>query len=106
MAYSEDLRQRAIDFVNNGGSKTAAAERYSISRAILYVWLKAESLVPAKTGPKGHTKLDTVRLQTLIVEKPDAYLDELGQELGVSAFTVAYGLNKLKISRKKNHAVR
>jgi hypothetical protein len=42
----------------------------------------------------------------LIEERPDAYLDELSVELNVSAFTIAYGLQRLGISRKKNHVVR
>jgi transposase len=82
-----------------------SAKRFSVSRAIIYIWLKLESLSPQKTGPKGHTKLQAEKLKQLIEEKPDAYLDELAVELNVSAFTVAYGLQRLGISRKKKHAV-
>jgi hypothetical protein len=42
------------------------------------------------------------KLKQLIEEKTDAYLDELAVELNVSAFTVAYGLQRLGISRKKS----
>ena len=105
MSYSEDLRERVIEFVRDGGSKTEAAKRFSVSRAIIYIWLKLESLSPQKTGPKGHTKLQVEKLKQLIVEKPDAYLDELAVELNVSAFTIAYGLQRLGISRKKKHTV-
>lgn len=106
MSYSTDLRERVVDFVKNGGSKTEAAKRFSVSRAIIYIWIKAESLCPKKTGPKGHTKLQPEKLKQLIEERPDAYLDELAVELNVSAFTIAYGLQRLGISRKKNHVVR
>lgn len=106
MGYSTDLRERVVDFVKNGGSKTEAAKRFSVSRAIIYIWIKAESLRPQKTGPKGHTKLQPEKLKQLIEERPDAYLDELAVELNVSAFTIAYGLQRLGISRKKNHVVR
>jgi hypothetical protein len=41
----------------------------------------------------------------LVKEKPEAYLDELAHEFGVSRFAVSYGLNKLKITRKKKHAI-
>jgi transposase len=105
LAYSEDLRQRVLDFLQSGGSKIEAAKRFTVSRAIIYVWLKADSLVPAKTGPKGHSKLNVVLLKTLIEAKPDAYLDELAAQLNVSDFTVAYGLKRLGISRKKNYAL-
>ena len=105
MSYSEDLRERVINFVRDGGSKTEAAKRFSVSRATIYIWLKLENLSPQKTGPKGHTKLQTEKLKELIIEKPDAYLDELAVELNVSAFTVAYGLQRLGIRRKKKHVV-
>lgn len=105
MAYGKDLRERVVGFVQNGGSKTEAAKRFSVSRAIVYIWMKAESFLPQKTGPKGHSKLQAEKLKQLIETKPDAYLDELALELDVSAFTVAYGLQRLGISRKKNHAV-
>jgi putative transposase len=105
LSYSKDLRERVVDFVRDGGSKTEAAKRFSVSRAIIYIWLKLESLSPQKTGPKGHTKLQAEKLKQLIAEKPDAYLDELAVELNVSAFTIAYGLQRLGISRKKKHAV-
>lgn len=105
MSYSEDLRERVVGFVRDGGSKTEAAKRFSVSRAIIYIWLKSESLCPQKTGPKGHTRLQVEKLKQLITERPDAYLDELAVELNVSAFTVAYGLQRLGISRKKKHTV-
>jgi transposase len=105
LSYSKDLRERVVSFVRDGGSKTEAAARFSVSRAVIYIWLKSESLSPQKAGPKGHTKLQTEKLKQLIAEKPDAYLDELAVELNVSAFTIAYGLQRLGISRKKKHAV-
>lgn len=37
MGYSTDLRERVVDFVKNGGSKTEAAKQFSVSRAIVYI---------------------------------------------------------------------
>lgn len=106
MSYSKDLRERVVCFVREGGSKTEAVKIFSVSRAVIYIWLKSASQSPQKTGPKGHSKLDPKKLKQLVEERPDAYLDELAVELNVSAFTVAYGLKRLRISRKKNHALR
>ena len=105
MSYSKDLRERVVGFVREGGSKTEAVRRFSVSRAVIYIWLKSTSQSPQKTGPKGHSKLDPEKLKQFIKERPDAYLDELAADLNVSAFTVAYGLKRLRISRKKNHAL-
>jgi len=106
LSYSQDLRERVVGFVRDGGSKTEAVKRFSVSRAVIYIWLKSASQSPQKTGSKGHSKLDPEKLKQLIKENPDAYLDELAAELNVSAFTVAYGLKRLRISRKKNHTLR
>jgi putative transposase len=106
LSYSEDLRERVVGFVREGGSKTEASERFSVSRAVIYIWLKSESQSPLKTGPKGPHKVDLGNLKQSVAERPDAYLDELAGELNVSAFAVAYGLKRLGISRKKNHALR
>jgi transposase len=105
MSYSEDLRERVVGFVEGGGGKTEAARRFSVSRAIVYIWLKSGSQIALKTGPKGPHKLDVERLKQLIEEKPDAYLDELAVELKVSDFAIASGLKRLGISRKKKHAL-
>lgn len=105
MSYSEDLRERVVGFVREGGSKTEAAERFSVSRAVIYIWLKSENQSPLKTGPKGPHKVDLEKLKQLVSESPDAYLDEMAVALNVSAFAIAYGLKRLGISRKKNHAV-
>jgi transposase len=105
LSYSKDLRERVVNFVRSGGSKTEAVQRFSVSRAVIYIWLKSEKLTPEKTGPKGHSKLNVEKLKCLIQEKPDAYLDELAIALNVSGFTVWYGVKRLGISRKKNHAL-
>jgi transposase len=105
MAHSEDLRKRVLAFVKAGGSKTEAAKRFTVARSVIYDWLGLNELKAAKTGPKGHTKLDSEKLRLLVEEKPDAFLDEYAKLLGVSSFTVHYGLKKMNISRKKNHAL-
>jgi putative transposase len=106
LSYSKDLRERVIGFVRDGGSKTEAAKRFPVSRAITYIWLKSENLSPKKIGLKGHGMLQVEKLKQLIAERPDAYLDELAVELKVSAFPVANGLQRLGISRKKARCTR
>jgi putative transposase len=106
VSYSEDLRQRVVDFVREGGSKVEASRLFNVSRWCVYDWLKRENdLAGEKTGPKGCWKLDTAKLVKLVEENPEAYLSELAEELGTGISTVWYRLNSLKISRKKNHTV-
>ena len=37
MSYSIDLRQRVVDFVRQGGSKSEAARLFGVSRGRVYV---------------------------------------------------------------------
>ena len=39
MPYSLDLRQKVINFVENGGTTTKAAHTFGIGRASIYRWL-------------------------------------------------------------------
>jgi transposase len=105
VAHSIDLRERVLHFIRQGGSKTEAAQRFSVCRASIYVWLKTPSLKPKKPGPTGPTKYTSTHLVQLVNENPDAYLDELAVKLGVNPTTVGRRLKLLNISRKKNHAV-
>jgi transposase len=87
-------------------TQQAAADRFQVSVSTVKVWLKRASLLPNKPGPKDSHRLNRQQLQELIKQEPDAYLDELAEKLNSKRSTVAYNLSMLKISRKKNHAVR
>ena len=103
MAYSQDLRERVLGFVEKDGSKEEAAERYGVRVSTVYLWCKTPKKVRAeKPGPTGSTKLDLAHLEPLITERPAAYQAELATPLGVSRRTVGRGLAKLKWIRKKN----
>ena len=38
MAYSEDLRERVLGFVEKGANKEEAAERYGVGVSTVYLW--------------------------------------------------------------------
>jgi transposase len=102
MAYSEDLRKRVIAFVEAGGSKAEAAERFGVSRAISFLWCKTPEKVSAsKPGPKGCWKLNLERLKQRLEERPTAYQYELAVVLGVSQRCVGRGLKRLRLTRKR-----
>lgn len=105
MTYSVDLRKRAVDFVNGGGSKTEAARRFRVGRSTIYDWMKRETLTPSKAGPKQPWKLDPERLKAHVDSDAEAYLDERARDLGVSIHAVHYGLKRLNLTRKKNDAL-
>jgi len=58
IAYSEDLRKRAVALVIRGRKPTAVAKMLLVGIATLYRWLakkeKGESLAPKKDWRKGY----------------------------------------------------
>jgi transposase len=103
MAHSPDLRKRVLQFIENGGSKTQAARRFSVARAAIYKWLNApDPLTCGKPGPRTPRLLDPVALAEHVKAHPDQTLDERARYFGVSKSCVAYGLKRLGYTRKKN----
>lgn len=106
MAYRQDLRERVLDFVESGGGKEEAAERYGVARSTVYLWCKTpQKRKAAKTGPKKAWKLNLSLLQERINAKPDSYQHELAKALGVTQPRICQSLKKLRLSRKKNDAL-
>jgi transposase len=103
MTYSVDLRERVVEFVQNGGSKSEAARLFAVSRWCVYDWLSREDLSPEKQGCPSPWKLDPEVLKAHVAEFPDAYQQERASALGVSHYAVWYGLRRLGI--KKNPVV-
>lgn len=59
MSLSIDLRERVIDAVTGGMSKTKAAKLFKVCRRVIYNWLdlrkKTNSLAPKTGYQKGHS---------------------------------------------------
>ena len=102
MRYSIDFRRKVLERLNNGESKRSVAFLFNISRTTVHAWSQNDGLESLKPGPKRPRKLDRLRLKEVLIETPDAYLDELAKTLGVSRSTVGYNLQKIGYSRKKN----
>ena len=102
MRYSIDLRQRVLKYIQEGGTKVSASQRFSVSRGVIYQWLKAEApLTYQKPGPRGPRLLDPSALKQHVLEFPDQTLSERGRHFQVSKSSVWYGLRKLGLTRKK-----
>lgn len=97
-AYSQDLRNRVIDAVEQEGmSRRAAARRFGVSESAAVKWLQryedTGQRQPIGTGGHRPSKLKPHRdfVVTALKEKPDITLEALGQRLlaarGVKADT-------------------
>lgn len=106
MAYSVDLREKAISLVERGKSKSEVAELLEIGIATLYRWLKkkaeGESLEAGKNG-SFIRKIDPEVLKEYVKKHPDHTLAEMKQNLGFGINSIWYRLKQLKITLKKSH---
>ena len=103
MRYSIDLRQRVLKYIESGGTKVSASQRFSISRGVIYQWLRAEDpLTYQKPGPRAPRVLDPTALEQHVLDFPDQTLSERARHFQVSKSSVWYGLRKLGYTRKKS----
>jgi transposase len=94
-AYSLDLRERVVRFVEAGRSCHAAATHFSVSVSFIVRLMRAfrttGSLAPKPSGGRRHAKLDPHRafLIARIEEKADITMPELAAELLAATGTEA-----------------
>ena len=108
MAYSLDMRKRALELVKEGKTKTEVARILGIGRSSMRRWEKRESkgeLAAVYPKVRGGFRVDDEKLKAYVKENPDAYQSEIAEAIGAKENTVCKALKRLKISRKKNSAV-
>lgn len=101
MAYSLEVREMVVSYINAGGSKAKASEIFEVSERTIYYWMNRKNLAPTLKHTKGY-KINKEELKEYIKNNPDAYLREIAQEFNVSIAAVSKAFSKLKISNKKN----
>lgn len=101
MAYSLDFRKKVFAVKEKEGLTFAeTSKRFHIDIRTLFRWQKR--LEPKIKRNKPATKIDMKKLQKDVQERPDAFLSERAESLGVSISCVFYALRRLDISIKKN----
>jgi transposase len=108
MAYSVDLREKALSLVEKGKSKDEVADLLEIGIATLYRWIRKKSAGESlKPGKNGHfiRKIDPEILAEYVKKHPDHTLIEIKQNLGFGISSIWYRLKQLKITLKKSHTL-
>ena len=106
MAYSLDMRQRALDLLEEGKSKTEISRMLGASRTSILRWEKRASrgeLAAIYPKKRGGFRVDDEKLKAYVAKNPDAYQAEIAEAIGAQENTVCRALKRLKISRKKRH---
>lgn len=104
MAYSIDLRKKAMEYLEKGHSQREARDTFNISLSTINKWHqqyektgKLEDKKPCRK-PK---KLDPKELISYVKKHPDAYLKEIGKVFNCSDTAVQKAFKRLGITRKK-----
>ena len=106
-AFSLDLRERVVKFVQAGGTRAEAARCFQLDERSVYRYLaatKTNTLAP-KTSWGAWRKLDPAQLQAHVKKHPDATLAELATAFGVSHNAVWVRLQQLGCTLKKTHKI-
>jgi hypothetical protein len=89
-AYSLDLRERVVGFVEDGHSRRAAAAHFKVSVSFVVKLVRAVrsrgSFEPKPSGGRRHAKLEPHRsfLLAQVAEKADITMPELAAELAAA----------------------
>jgi transposase len=96
------MRERAVQYVQEGGTQTAAVKLYKISRKTLYQWLQLKELQPKRTRAGFTRRLDKVALEAHVEAYPDMILRERAKHFGVHINAIWVALKVLNISKKND----
>ncbi len=106
MAYSLDLRIRAIELLNSNEPIVEVSDLLGVSLSSLYRWKKrnnSETLKPLYPKSRGAYKLDEQAMIDYISSNPDAYQHEIASAMGVTKSAIQWSFKRLGITRKKRH---
>ena len=103
-AYSQDLRERVIRYMEKGGSVAEAKALFGISSYPIHCWLKRkkeEGHIRARKPGGSKANMDSQKLKKYIEEHPETKLEELGKAFKMTGPGVRYWLKKLGYTYKK-----
>jgi transposase len=110
--YSKDLRIRVLGAYQRGMQTKQIAETFEVcpawARRVKQRRRETGELTHRPMGGKRLEKIDRARLAQMVQARPDATLEELRRDLGVSCAlsAVCAALKKLGLSFKKRRSMR
>lgn len=103
-AYSTDLREKVLKYLEKNDDKKKASNLFEVDRSTIYRWIKRKNeqgtLEPTHRE-YAYRKIDYTKLKKYVQEHPDAFLFEIAEEFSVTLQAIFYALKKLKITLKK-----
>jgi transposase len=103
-AYSKDLRERVVAYVESGHKYREAAGRYGVSERAICNWIKLKKetgSLKIEAVPRSPHKLPDAELLAYVKEHPDAYLKETAEHFQCGISSVHDALKRLGVTYKK-----
>ena len=104
MAYSVDLRERVINFVNAGHSQEEASLIFDVGTTTIKRWkplLSETGGLEKKPLNRAASVFESGKLNAYIEENPDALLKDIAGHFNGSISGAFYALEREKITYKK-----
>jgi transposase len=107
-SYSVDLREKVLQYLEKNNNREDASRLFQVGIATIYRWLslkREKGNVEPLRRPYAYKKIDDQKLIDYIEKNPDHFLSEIAKHFNVTLQAVFYALKRLKIMRKKIHAL-
>jgi transposase len=101
MTYSIDFRKKVLAIKKKENlSFKAAGDRFDVAASAIFRW--EQKLEPSRTRYKPAFKIDMDALAKDVEARPDDFIYERANRLGVSNSGILHALKRLNITYKKN----
>ena len=104
MAYSLEIRQKALAYYDKCKNIDLVIEAFGVSRHTVFRWrrqLKETGNLSCKKPTNRPRKFDRKELLAYVEANPDKYLREIGEVFGCSDMTIHKALKAMNITLKK-----
>lgn len=102
--YSQDLREKVINYIEKGNSQRSAAKIFDIHENTISRWKvrkKKEGTILAKVRLGFKSKVDKQQLEEFVKNNSNITLKDIGKKFGITGTQVGRILKKLGYSYKK-----
>jgi transposase-like protein len=108
--YSKDFRIQVLSCIDRGKNPDEICNFFEIGKTTLLRWIAQAKMQRTDTynvrGSYSTRKICSITLLELVEKQPDNTLVELAEKFDCCFQAIDKRLRKLKVTRKKNHAVR
>lgn len=108
MAYSADLRERVVEYIEAGNTITEASQIFKVNRQTIRKWrkLKEETgSVERQIYRHGAIKLNDQELIEFVNANPDLYLKDYANKYNMTPSGICRAFQRLHITLKKSKSL-